>query len=220
MAQTKSAVTYNGKSYTLDHYGFLHPPEQWDENFANGIAGSLGIYGGLTKKHWDFIRYLRKKLTEEKKLPTVINACAENKVRLKKFRLLFPTGYHRGACKIAGINYEFMCESKYCLCSYEIPPSIRADYKISPLGFLEDFDQWDERFAFFVIREWNLPQGLTERHREIIRFLRGFYERNKDIPTIFETCKATRLTLEELEELFPDGYQRGACRIAGLPFLA
>ena len=68
-------VTFKGKSYTLDDYGFLDPPEQWDEDFAEGMAETLDIFGGLTQKHWDFIRYLRGKFIEEKTVPVVVLAC-------------------------------------------------------------------------------------------------------------------------------------------------
>jgi len=36
----------------------------------------------------------------------------------------------------------------------------------------------------------------------------------------FEVCGAHRLEVEQFRELFPEGYRRGACRIAGLPFFA
>lgn len=213
------SVTLKGKTYTLDDHGFLYPSEQWNENFAEGMAERLGIFGGLTEKHWAFISYLRKKFVEEKAVPPVVTACANNQVRLHEFRTLFPTGYHRGACKIAGINYQFMYDHNIWL-TYENYPILKNRYRMTPLGFLEDFDQWDERFAHLMASEWNLPEGFTERHQAIIRFLRDFYARNKNIPTIQETCKANNLSLEAMGELFPEGYRRGACRVAGLPFLA
>ena len=137
-------------------------------------------------------------------------------MRLADFNFLFPTGYHRGACKIAGINYAFMYETNYWL-TYETSSVFKRSYKMTPLGFLEDFDQWDERFAHLVIRQWKLAQGLTKRHREVIDFLRDYYQRTGNIPTLSEACRENRMGLEELKELFPEGYRRGACRIAGLP---
>jgi len=213
----KTVTFGDSKTYTLDDYGFLDRPEQWNEDFANSMAEMQGIYGGLTKKHWDFIWYLRKKFIEEETVPVVVLACAENNLRLNDLRFLFPTGYHRGACRIAGINYDFMYRTNFWL-TYETTTIPKEDYKITPHGFLEDFDQWNERFAHLIIREWKLPQGLTDRHREIIGFLRDSYSRTKNIPTVYETCKANNLDLDELMELFPEGYHRGACRIAGLPF--
>ena len=58
---TAKTVTFGvGKTYVLDEYGFLDPPEQWDEVFADGMARLQGIYDGLTEDHWDFISYIRK----------------------------------------------------------------------------------------------------------------------------------------------------------------
>ncbi len=211
------AVTFKDKTYTLDERGFLNPSEQWDENFAVGMGEITGICGGLTEKHWSFIRYLRKKFLDEETVPVMVLACLDNDLRLNDFRFLFPEGYHRGACKIAGINYDFMYQTNYWL-TYETSPLLRTEYKMTPLGFLEEFSQWDERFVQLVVREWKLTQGLTEEHRAIMSYLRDFYDRSGNIPTISETCKANDLSAGEFRGLFPEGYRRGACRIAGLPF--
>jgi tRNA 2-thiouridine synthesizing protein E len=207
----------NGKIYTLDRHGFLDPPEQWDEEFANGMAERIGIQGGLTEEHWDFIHYLRRKFIDEKTVPVVVIACAENSMRLGKLRALFPAGYHRGACKIAGISYRFMYEHNIWL-TYESYRLLKANYKMTPAGFLENFDQWDQQFVYHIISEWNLSGGLSERHWIVINYLRDYYRREKNIPTVYETCKALELTLTDLRKLFPEGYRRGACRVAGLPF--
>ncbi len=211
------SVTFGERSYRLDDHGFLDPPNQWDEDFAEGMAMMQGIYGGLTGEQWSFIRYLRHQFIEEKTVPVVVLACADNGLRLSDLRFLFPTGYHRGACRIAGINYDFMYQTNIWL-TYETSTLLTEEFKLTPRGFLVDFDQWNERFAHLIIREWQLTQGLTERHLEIIDYLRSFYARTNNIPTIIETCRENDLDLEEFRELFPDGYRRGACRIAGLPF--
>ncbi len=212
------SVTFgDNQTYTLDKYGFLDPSDQWDEVFAEGMAVMQGIFGGLTDEHWSLIRYLRKKFLEEETVPVVVLACADNSLRLSDLRFLFPTGYHRGACRIAGINYDFMYQTNIWL-TYETSTLLLEEFKLTSHGFLEDFDQWNKRFAHLIIREWKLSQGLTERHLEIIAYLRDFYARMKNIPTIIETCRENDLDLEEFRELFPDGYRRGACRIAGLPF--
>lgn len=215
----QQSVTFNGTVYALDRHGFLDPAEQWDEAFAEGMAKRLGIHGGLTEAHWKFIRYLRGKLLWEKTVPVVVEACAENKLRLNQLRFLFPTGYHRGACKVAGINFAFMCEANLWL-TYETPPAIGAEHEVDELGFLKDVRTWNERFAHWVVRDWSLSQGLTSRHWRIIRYLRDFYGRTGTIPTIYELCRANRLGLGEFGKLFPEGYRRGACRAAGLPFFA
>ena len=63
------------------------------------------------------------------------------------------------------------------------------------------------------------PSFPTERHLQVVKYLRDYFVVNRLIPPVFETCAANDLTLEELKELFPAGYRRGACRMAGLPFL-
>ncbi|TET39564.1 MAG: TusE/DsrC/DsvC family sulfur relay protein [Planctomycetota bacterium] len=245
----KNSIRIKGKEYRLDKFGFLDSPDQWDEDFAEGIARKLGIYDGLTEEHWKFIRYLRAKFLDEETVPLVVHACAENKLRLNRLMALFPTGYFRGACKIAGISFAFMAATNMWITYENIVPveaerkaeeerkaekelkaeeerkaeekrKVEEEYKVTMLGFLEDFAGWSERFAHYVTRDWNLPEGLTERHWIVIRFLRDFYVTTRTIPTIYETCKTNNVSLEEFGKLFPRGYRRGACRAAGLPFLA
>jgi tRNA 2-thiouridine synthesizing protein E len=208
-----------GKSYTLDEHGFLNPPEQWDEAFAEGMAKKLGVVGGLTLAHWKFIHYLRKKFVEEKSVPLVVHACADNRLRLSTLGRMFPTGYHRGACKIAGINHKFMADNNLWL-TYESYVVLKSKYDLTPLGFLKDFDKWNLHFAQMLADEWELPQGLSDKHRQILDYLRNSYRRTGHIPTVFATCRANKIDLEELRALFPAGYRRGACRMAGLPFSA
>ena len=57
---------------------------------------------------------------------------------------------------------------------------------------------------------------LTEKHWEVIDFLRKKYAESRKVPTVYETCEATGVGLQELERLFPQGYHRGAVKIAGL----
>lgn len=218
MSQEPNTICFRGsKHYTLDEHGFLDPPEQWDEVFAEGMAGHLGIYEGLTPEHWEFIRYLRRKFTVEKTVPLVVYACADNNLRLSRLAFLFPTGYIRGACRIAGINYQFMYESNPWL-TYESHAVLKSEYVLTEAGFLESFDQWDDRFAQIVAGEWQLPGGLTEKQWQIIHYLRDYYSKTGTIPTVFATCKANGIEVADFHDLFPDGYRRGACRMAGLPF--
>lgn len=213
-------VTFGAsKAYALDEHGFLAEPEQWDEEFADGTARQQGIHDGLTKEHWDFIHYIRQKASTEKTLPLLVVACAENGLHLGKLKSLFPTGYFRGACRIAGLSHHFLCDVNIWH-SYETAPRLKPEFKVTAQGFLEEFSQWNERFAEFVSHEWSLRQGLTSTHWEIIRFLRNYYEAKHNIPTLYEVCEAHHLDLDAFRELFPEGYRRGACRAAGLPFFA
>ncbi len=60
------------------------------------------------------------------------------------------------------------------------------------------------------------PRGLTDKRWRIINFLRDCYKRNKIIPTVYGMYGTDNIELEELEQLFPDGYYRGEIEIAGL----
>ncbi len=216
------SATFSNKTYTLDDFGFLDPPDQWDENFAEGMARFQGIISGLTERHWKIINYLRKKFIEDKDVPVMVMACAENKIRLAEFRALFPVGYHRGACKIAGINYSFMSDVNYWL-TYEtgIPAkAMKSRYPMDQLGFLKDFKKWDAEFVYTILHKMGRPQELTDAQRNIINYLRDYYEIYNNIPIVYEACSVTGLSLKELNDLFPRGYRRDACRMAGLPFLA
>jgi len=215
----KTVTFGEGKAYALDEHGFLADPEQWDEEFADGTARQQGIREGLTKEHRDFIHYIRQKALTEKTLPLLVVACAENGLRLDKLKSLFPTGYFRGACRIAGLSYKFLCDINIWH-TYETAPRLKPEFKITDQGFLEAFNQWNERLAELVSGEWELPQGLTTKHWEIIRFLRDYYEGKNNIPTLYEVCEAHNLDLDAFRQLFPEGYRRGACRAAGLPFFA
>lgn len=212
-----STITFKRVSYTLDPHGFLDPAEQWDKNFAEGMAKVVGIKTGLTDRHWQLIRYLRRKFLRENTVPTLVVACLENDMRLSELRSRFPTGYHRGACKVAGINYRFMCEKNYQV-TYETAPPAKPRYSLDQLGFLQDFEQWDEDFADLALSQQQQPVTATSEHQRILRYLRDYYAANRVLPTVYETCSANGLSLKKLGKLFPSGYRRGACRAAGLPF--
>ena len=90
-------------------------------------------------------------------------------------------------------------------------------YRIDFWGFLVDPDEWDEHFALLKAHEMKVPGGLTPDHWEVIRFLRQEYFRVGKVPTFSETCEAVGVGLGIFRALFPDGFHRGAVKIAGLP---
>ncbi len=213
-----SEIIFSGRSYKLDEWGFLDPPDQWDRDFANGMAIVQGIRGGLGPAHWSFLEYLRRKFHEENTIPLLVVACMENRLHLSDLRRLFPTGYHRGACRIAGINYDFI-SSVNLWHTYETAPPAKAPYDIDQVGFLKDHRQWDPGFVDFIQQMGGSSYHPGKEGMKILLYLRRRYRDTGTVPTVFETCTANGLGLEELGKLFPGGYRRGACRLAGLPFL-
>jgi len=97
--------SYKNKDYAVDSNNFLRDRADWDEDFAEGMAPACGIQNGLTTDHWQVIRFIRRHLAEHGECPLVHQACTALAAGSDRFRRLFPTGYLRGACKLAGITY-------------------------------------------------------------------------------------------------------------------
>ena len=236
------------KIYILDDDGFLVNPAEWDEDFAEGMAPRLGITNGLTSSHWDVLRFIRATYLETGSCPIVYKTCRANKLSVQDLQRLFPFGYQRGACKLAGLSFmiavlkqaelDFQREaSKIAGLSfktagvstpfYPIPetpigpiPIDKRVYRVNVQGFLIDPNEWDEDFAIFKARELQMAGSLGEKHWQIIRYMRSEFEKKDEIPTVFATCEAVGIDMDELEELFPSGYHRGAVKIAGLNLAA
>jgi tRNA 2-thiouridine synthesizing protein E len=211
--------TYKGKKYKIDPHGFLIDPDEWDENFAEGMAPKLQIPGGLTKEHWKVIYFIRNTFERINTCPLVYVACKRNDIGLGDLKRLFPRGYLRGACKLAGITYHEGRFQQTWLKEHDVYHTRmyeRKSYPFDEHGFLLDPSDWDENFAVQTAFRLKMPDYLTERHWEIIYYLRKKFEETGEVPTVYETCEESNVNLEELEKLFPTGYHRGAVRIAGL----
>lgn len=202
----ETTLTISDKTFELDDLGCLRNFYDWRPEFAEGMAEEVGITPPLTEAHKSFIRYLRQAFIKSGRTPIVHRACRDNGLKLWELERLFPAGYHRGACKLAGLNYH----------DRHVDREPRSDkvYRIDARGFLVDAGEWDESFA--TMRAEELGTALTEQHWQVIRFLRSAYATNGRVPTVFEACRDCNLDDGDLERLFPTGYQRGAVKIAGL----
>ncbi|OGL45683.1 MAG: hypothetical protein A2161_08510 [Candidatus Schekmanbacteria bacterium RBG_13_48_7] len=213
-----TTYTFNSKTYDVDSEGFLLNFNTWDEDFATGTAHKIEI-SQLTKDHWDVIYAIRNFFLELGRCPLVYQVCRKNGLHLKDLRTLFPNGYLRGACRISGITYkEGYLKYSYLMDNIREINAFNDDkiYATDVRGFLVNSSEWDENFAVHKAFEMKMPENLTEKHWKIIRFLRENYEKNKVVATIYETCEANKIEIDELEQLFPDGYHRGAVKISGL----
>jgi tRNA 2-thiouridine synthesizing protein E len=217
-----ATFSYKGKAYQIDSMNFLTNTEDWDEDFAEGLAPQLGIPLGLTKEHWEVIKFIRKSFLEEGDFPNIYEICSACSLRIPEMRKLFPTGYWRGACKLAGVIpwKSHLAPEGHPVNLSGIMPFIEAydkTYEVDARGFLVNPEDWDEYYAVNKAFEMKMNEGkLGDQHWKIIKFLRESYQRNREVPTIYETCEANHITVEEMERLFPDGYHRGAVKLAGL----
>ena len=89
-------------------------------------------------------------------------------------------------------------------------------------GYLVKFDEWDEKVAEALAKEDGL--ALEHCHWEVIRFMREFYGEYEVNPSPRNVIKAIgnkltrgRCTKKTLDEMFPNGGCKQACRLAGLP---
>jgi len=83
-------------------------------------------------------------------------------------------------------------------------------------GFFDDFDSWSEAVFEALALESGMP-AVTDRHRQVVRFLRAFYAYHGRAPLNSQLRQGTGMRLLELEGLFPEGLKQGARRLAGLP---
>lgn len=95
------------KSPALDDEGYLLDPLEWSEELAEAFARQENIL--LGEDHWDAIRYMRNFYREHQVAPDarfVIKHLAERLGPDSRNRLfeLFPYGYVKQACKIAGMK--------------------------------------------------------------------------------------------------------------------
>ena len=222
LALESGVFNFQNSLYRLDSEGFLVNPEDWDESFAEGLAPLTGICAGLTDNHWKIIKYIRKTYAETGNCPPVYEICRAHGLRLAELKKLFPSGYLRGACRLAGFTYrEEQAHSSWLARTgmTRSKPIEDRVYRVNIRGFLISPSEWDEEYAVFKWREMKGPEYLTERHWKIIKYLRKQYKATGKVPTVYETCEVNQLEIEDLEKLFPDGYHRGAVKIAGLRYL-
>lgn len=218
-----STETTTARKYKVDANGFLISPGDWDEEFATANARSAGIEGGLTDEHWTVIRFVRQAFETGGVVPLAYVTCMNVNMGLSDLKRLFPAGYHRGVCRLAGVAYgaddsQQPIERRPSVTdeSAAAPPS--KYYRTDMLGFLLDPADWDTEFAKATAAELGMKGGLTREHWRVIAYLRRMYERDGFLPTLYETCEDNDLEIDDLRRLFPDGYHRGAIRIAGLRF--
>jgi TusE/DsrC/DsvC family sulfur relay protein len=218
-----------GTGRQVDSDGFLLDFELWDEDFAIETANRCGITSGLTENHWRVIYWIRRHVEEFGACPLADRTCIANGLELKDLRELFPSGYLRGACRIAGVTYAQGVRGPLALPGWarrlrtadvsERPKTASTfagkTYTVDAHGFLVHHEEWDEEFAVSKAGEMKMPE-LSARHWGVIWYLRRKFDETMFVPTIYETCEELAMTFEELGELFPDGYHGGAVKIAGL----
>ncbi len=100
--KTHTEEELNRKTYTINAWGYLVNPDEWDELFAINKAQEMNL-PPLGDRHWKIIYLLRESFGKKGAVPTIFELCEENNIGLKELEELFPAGYHRGLVKLAGL---------------------------------------------------------------------------------------------------------------------
>lgn len=93
-----------------DAEGYLFDPENWTEDLAEAIAREENI--GLTDEHWIVLRFVRDYYADHLITPDIRHAAAhlaqangtDAKAAKRRMFELFPYGYVKQTCKIAGMK--------------------------------------------------------------------------------------------------------------------
>lgn len=81
--------------------------------------------------------------------------------------------------------------------------------------FMADYTVWDQSVAEILAKEESIDP-LTDRHLEVLDFMRKEFEENGTAPSIRKLNKLNVVPTKELYSLFPGGPAKKAARIAGL----
>lgn len=95
--------------------------------------------------------------------------------------------------------------------------TLAVDYE----GYLVDPARWNEQVAEALARQEHIV--LSEEHWAVIRFMREYYEQHQIAPDARHVMKhlaaykgAGKAGRNDLFVLFPYGYVKQACKVAGM----
>jgi TusE/DsrC/DsvC family sulfur relay protein len=92
-----------------------------------------------------------------------------------------------------------------------------ATVEVDDDGFFVDPTQWTEDMAPLLAEECGVPTPLTDKHWQVLHFMRDeFFEKGTG-PTVRKLGKTSGVTVKELYKLFPKGPAKLAARCAGIP---
>jgi tRNA 2-thiouridine synthesizing protein E len=83
-------------------------------------------------------------------------------------------------------------------------------------GFLLDAQQWNEQIAQEIAHD-NGIEHLSDRHWQVINFMRKTYLETGSAPSIRSLGKTSGVPIKELYELLPKGPAKLAAKIGGIP---
>jgi tRNA 2-thiouridine synthesizing protein E len=91
-----------------------------------------------------------------------------------------------------------------------------APVQVDAEGFLVDPEQWTREIGEEIARA-NGIEKLTDRHWQVVEFMRKTYLETGSAPSMRALGKTSGVPIKELYELFPKGPAKLAAKIGGIP---
>ena len=91
-----------------------------------------------------------------------------------------------------------------------------ASVEVDAEGFLQRPEQWTEEMAPEIAVANGIPE-LTNRHWQVVNFMRETYLKTGSAPSIRSLGKLSGVPIKELYQLFPKGPAKLAAKIGGIP---
>ena len=93
---------------------------------------------------------------------------------------------------------------------------VGATIEFDDEGFMVDHAAWNRDIAAELAKEEGID-SLTDRHFEVIEFMRNEVEEKGTAPSIRRLNKLNVVPTKELYQLFPQGPGKKVARISGTP---
>ena len=94
--------------------------------------------------------------------------------------------------------------------------SVAERVRTDPEGFLLDPSDWSRDIAEQIAGENGVTE-LTDRHWQVIEFMRDRFLTTGNAPSIRSRGKESGVSIKELDQLFPKGPGKRAAKIGGIP---
>jgi len=88
--------------------------------------------------------------------------------------------------------------------------------EVNEEGFLEQPDQWTREVGEAIAAENGVAE-MTDRHWQVVDFMRTTYLEEGSAPSIRTLGKASGVPIKELYQLFPKAPAKIAAKIGGIP---
>ena len=90
------------------------------------------------------------------------------------------------------------------------------DLALDAEGFVQRPERWNEEIAREIAAENGIAE-LTDKHWQVVKFMRAKYLETGAAPTIRTLGKDSGVPIKELYQLFPKGPAKLAAKIGGIP---